>query len=182
MCPQSKSFGTFFPSFPKFAILQNRVRGWTGGWMRSLTAWGMKPLIVWWYGSGCFCVFVQMSAKWTDFGLDCCCLFVSFGLCADISLCRCHWCSSRWVPIMFQVVLNTNSRVFLFWAMNEACQFVMFPCFLLFLDSTHFIPKRFNFGWIFPLIPCVCSISSRYYLSSMFWLLSDTFLESFIWT
>ena len=138
--------------------------------LRSLTAWGMKPLVVWWYGSGYFCIFFQMFAKWTEFGLDCCCVLVSFGLYADNSLYRCHWCSSRWVPIIFRMVSITHSRVFLSWAMNEEWQFVMFPCFLLFLDSTHFYSKWFNFGWFLPLIPCVCSISSGYYLSSMFWL------------
>ncbi len=34
-----------------------------------------------------------MAAVWTNFGWDGYCLLVSFEICADISLHRCHWCS-----------------------------------------------------------------------------------------
>ena len=45
--------------------------------------------VVWWYGNRYCCVFCQMAAGWTDW-LGGCCLLVSFGVCADISL---HWFS-----------------------------------------------------------------------------------------
>ena len=47
----------------------------------------------WQYGSGHFCIFCQMAAGWADCGCGCCCLLVSFGLCADTSLHQCRWCS-----------------------------------------------------------------------------------------
>ena len=49
--------------------------------------------VVWWYGSGYFCMFCQAAAGRTDCDYGGCCLLVPLRLYSDPSLHNYHWCS-----------------------------------------------------------------------------------------
>lgn len=49
--------------------------------------------VIWWHGSSYFCIFYQTAAGWSDCGWAGCRWSVFFGLCADTSFHRYHWCS-----------------------------------------------------------------------------------------
>ena len=71
-----------------------RVRVWAlRGWVEE----ERSSSIVWRYGIGYFCFFCQMAAGWIDCDRGACCLFVSFGLCIDMSLHWYHWCSVLYI-------------------------------------------------------------------------------------
>lgn len=56
--------------------------------------------VIWWQS----CNFCQTAAGWIDCGWGRCCLLVYFGLRADISLHRHHWCSVKGYQMMLGVV------------------------------------------------------------------------------
>ncbi len=76
--------------------------------------------IVWWYDSRYFCITCQMAAGWTASGWGGYCLLISFGLCAGTSP-HLTLMLSRWVPVMFWMVLTTCWRALLFWVMHKPC-------------------------------------------------------------
>ena len=92
---------------------------------RSLTAWGNKYLL---YP-------LPDGSRVNRLCLGGCCLLVSFGLCADVSLHRCHWCSVDGRSNVL-VVLITLGKAFLpgpWWTMpicDVTSQNVFYCCSL----------------------------------------------------